>query len=202
VEVGGTETLGEQQPQHVAIHRGPQRFEEVEGEAVAILLVGVQDSQAWVQADGDRGESALRLGQGVAVVEQRVDWVGGVASGASTAVQRATARPENPPVVGDAVGVTFGEAVADGAGPGAEVGVADFGLQVPALDQVARIPELFPELADRGRNLGRLECPRRWPGRRTSPPIAVGRCPVLPCRPLRRPGRAAGARHPDRAARR
>ncbi len=54
-------------------------FEEVQGEAVPIAFVGVDYAEAWVETECDCGEAAFGGGEGVAVVEQGVDRLGGAA---------------------------------------------------------------------------------------------------------------------------
>ncbi len=72
VEVAGLEVAGGEQLQDVAFDVRADGFKEVEGEAVTVLLVSVDDAETGVEADGEGGEPAFDFGQGVAVVEQRV----------------------------------------------------------------------------------------------------------------------------------
>ncbi len=134
--------------QYVAFDEGAQRFEEVEGEAVAVLLVGVHDAESGVEPERDGGEAAFGFGEGVAVVEQGVDGVGGGAWGSAASVQGAGAGGEGGPVLRDALGIPLSESTLDRGGPGAEVGVADLGFQLPAAHEAVGVAQLVAELAD------------------------------------------------------
>ena len=101
------------------LHHRPQRFEQVEREAVAGLLVGVQDPEAGVEAYNSQGrEAAFGFGQGADIVEQGVDRVGGVAGAALAGVQRAAPRAERAPAVGDPRLIAGGKPASDAAGLG------------------------------------------------------------------------------------
>ncbi len=80
VKVAGPEEPAVKQPQDHRFHDGPDGLEQVQHEAVARLLVGVADAQSRVESDRDCREAAFGFGQRVAVVEQGVDRVGGVAA--------------------------------------------------------------------------------------------------------------------------
>ncbi|MDP9358282.1 MAG: hypothetical protein M3R02_23940 [Chloroflexota bacterium] len=79
VEVVDPEVTAPEEFEDVSVDDGSQDFQEVEDEAVAVPLVGVDDAEAGVEADGEDGDAAFSFGEGVAVVEERVDGVGGAA---------------------------------------------------------------------------------------------------------------------------
>jgi hypothetical protein len=61
--------------QHQSVGDRAERFEEVEGEAVPVPLVGVHDPKARVEPEGLKGEAGFSFSERVAVVEHRVDRV-------------------------------------------------------------------------------------------------------------------------------
>jgi hypothetical protein len=136
-------------------------FEEVEGEAVTVLLVGVNDPEPRVQAEGDGGEPAFGFGERVAIVEECVDWVGGFARGAATGVQSATAGSEDAPMIPDPVSIPFSEAAVHVGGPGAEVGVAGQGFNLAAGHQIGRRSQVGREVFDPVRHGGSSKLVRR-----------------------------------------
>lgn len=68
-EIRGGEMTVAQNLEYVTFDDGTQGFKEVEGEAVAVLLVGVQDANTGLEPDGESGDACFGLSQGVAVVE-------------------------------------------------------------------------------------------------------------------------------------
>jgi hypothetical protein len=53
------------------LHDGPERFEQVQDEAVAVSDVGMDDAESGVESDGADGKSGFGFGEGV--VEESVD---------------------------------------------------------------------------------------------------------------------------------
>jgi hypothetical protein len=124
MEIVGAKVPCRQQSQRVAFDHRTEWFKEVQSKAVPILLIGVHNPETRVESEGDRGEPAFDFGERVAVVQQRVDRVRGLARGAAAGVQWATAGGVDAPMFRDPVGLVFGEAAGDVRGPGTEVGVA------------------------------------------------------------------------------
>lgn len=105
-----------QQLKQVVIDGGPDRFKEVQGEAVAILLVAVGDAETRVETHGVEGGAAFGFG------------VAGSAR-AARVVEQGRAVAEVGPVVGHLGGVAGGEPAGHVADPGSEgrVGGGGFG---------------------------------------------------------------------------
>src|SRR6185437_13186048 len=107
VEVAAGEVPTVQDGEDVPVDDGPERFEKVEGHAVAVLGVGVADAQRRVEGDRVQREAAFGFGERVAVVQHGVDRVGGGAR--AGAGDEAAAHRKVGPVLGDIRQVLFGE---------------------------------------------------------------------------------------------
>jgi hypothetical protein len=59
VKLASAEMAHRQQGEDVSFDEGAERFEEVEGEAVAVSDVGVDDAESGVESNGEDGESGF-----------------------------------------------------------------------------------------------------------------------------------------------
>jgi hypothetical protein len=72
VEVGYRKVAVGEQVEHEPVDERANRLHEVGRQRVAIVLVGVEDAKARVEADDPRGDRRLGLEQRIEVVEERV----------------------------------------------------------------------------------------------------------------------------------